>query len=84
MVTLNMESRNPMGRVYAENRSKTPKLLGVKALNRSKTKTNHDLLACLFPNASGVLVFASVCDSDSLVCLCLMCHSGSLICLCLL
>ena len=32
MVTLNMESRNPMGRVYAENRSKTQKLLGVKGL----------------------------------------------------
>ena len=27
-----MESRNPMGRVYAENRSKTQKLLGVKGL----------------------------------------------------
>ena len=33
MVTLNMESRNPTGRVYAENRSKTQKLLGVKGLN---------------------------------------------------
>ena len=33
MVTLNMESRNPMGRVYAENRSKTQKLLGVKGLS---------------------------------------------------
>ena len=32
MVTLNMESRNPMGRVYAENCSKTQKLLGVKGL----------------------------------------------------
>ena len=32
MVTSNMESRNPMGRVYAENRSKTQKLLGVKGL----------------------------------------------------
>ena len=32
MVTLNMESRNPMGRVYAENRSKMQKLLGVKGL----------------------------------------------------
>ena len=27
-----MESRNPMGRVYAENCSKTQKLLGVKGL----------------------------------------------------
>ena len=32
MVTSNMESRNPMGRVYAENCSKTQKLLGVKGL----------------------------------------------------
>ena len=32
MVTLNMESRNPMGRVYAENRSKTQKPLGFKGL----------------------------------------------------
>ena len=32
MVTSNIESRNPMGRVYAENRSKTQKLLGVKGL----------------------------------------------------
>ena len=32
MGTLNMESQNPMGRVYAENRSKTQKLLGVKGL----------------------------------------------------
>ena len=32
LVTLNMESRNPMGRVYAENRSKMQKLLGVKGL----------------------------------------------------
>ena len=32
MVTLNMESPNPTGRVYAENRSKTQKLLGVKGL----------------------------------------------------
>ena len=32
MVTSNMESRNPMGRVCAENRSKTQKLLGVKGL----------------------------------------------------
>ena len=32
MVTSNMESRNPMGRVYAENRLKTQKLLGVKGL----------------------------------------------------
>ena len=36
MVTLNMESRNPMGRVYAENRSKTQKLLGVKGLMINK------------------------------------------------
>ena len=36
MVALNMESRNPMGRVYAENHSKTQKLfLGVKGLNSS-------------------------------------------------
>ena len=28
-----MESRNPMGRVYVENRSKTQKRLGVKGLN---------------------------------------------------
>ena len=27
-----MESRNPMGRAYAENRSTTQKLLGVKGL----------------------------------------------------
>ena len=40
MVTLNMESRNPMGRVYAENRSKTQKLLGVKGL---KLHENHSL-----------------------------------------
>ena len=33
MVTLNMESQNPMGRVYAENRSKTQKLLEVKGLS---------------------------------------------------
>ena len=32
MVTLNMESRNPMGRVNAENRSKSQKLLRVKGL----------------------------------------------------
>ena len=32
MVTLNMESRNPMGRVNAENRSKTQKPLGFKGL----------------------------------------------------
>ena len=39
MVTLNMESRNPMGRVYAENRSKTQKLLGDKGL-RSRIQTS--------------------------------------------
>ena len=33
MVTLNMESWKPMGRVYAENRSKTQKPLGFKGLN---------------------------------------------------
>ena len=32
MVTLNMESRSPMGRVNAENRSKTQKPLGFKGL----------------------------------------------------
>ena len=32
MVTLNLESQNPMGRVYAENRLKMQKLLGVKGL----------------------------------------------------
>ena len=32
IVTLNMESRNPMGRVNAENRSKSQKLLRVKGL----------------------------------------------------
>ena len=34
MVTLNMESRSPMGRVNAENRSKTQKPLGFKGLKR--------------------------------------------------
>ena len=33
MVTLNMESQTPMGRVYAENCSKMQRLLGVKGLN---------------------------------------------------
>ena len=37
MITLNIESRNPMGRVYAENRLKTKKLLGVKGLNKNST-----------------------------------------------
>ena len=37
MVTLNMESRSPMGRVNAENRSKTQKPLGFKGL----TKLNY-------------------------------------------
>ena len=37
MVTLNMESRNPMGRVYAENRSKTQKPLGFKGLMKSSS-----------------------------------------------
>ena len=32
MVNLNMESRSPMGRVNAENRSKTQKPLGFKGL----------------------------------------------------
>ena len=32
MVTLNMESRSPMGHVNAENRSKTQKPLGFKGL----------------------------------------------------
>ena len=46
MVTLNMESRNPTGRVYAENRSKTQTLLGVKGLiiplvNTSQQKTGY-------------------------------------------
>ena len=49
MVTLNMESRNPMGRVYAENRSKTQKLLGVKGLRNNKAaieiKVNTQLCA---------------------------------------
>ena len=40
MVTSNMESRNPMGRVYAENRSKTQKLLGVKGLTERITSTS--------------------------------------------
>ena len=53
MVTLNMESRNPMGRVYAENRSKTQKPLGFKGLTpwkfhihkKSKTSVTYfDLL----------------------------------------
>ena len=35
MVTLNIESQNPMGRVYAKNHSKTQKLLGVKGLTLS-------------------------------------------------
>ena len=34
MVTLNMESWKPMGRVYAENRSKTQKPLGFKGLSK--------------------------------------------------
>ena len=32
MATLNMESQNSMGRVYAESRSEMQKLLGVKGL----------------------------------------------------
>ena len=39
MITLNMESRNPMGRVYAENLSKIQKLLGVKGLKQLTTKS---------------------------------------------
>ena len=38
MVTLNMESRSPMGRVNAENRSKTQKPLGFKGLRQLSTK----------------------------------------------
>ena len=41
VVTLNMESRNSMGHVYAENSSKAQKLLGVKGLNCDlESKTN--------------------------------------------
>ena len=40
MVTLNMESRNPMRRVYAENRSKMQNLLGVKGLKATSLKGN--------------------------------------------
>ena len=36
MVTLNMESRKPMGRVYAENRLKMPKPLGFKREGKKK------------------------------------------------
>ena len=42
MVTLNMESQNPMGHAYAENRSKTQKLLGVKGLNMLAYKCTTD------------------------------------------
>ena len=45
MVTLNMDSRNPTGRVYAENRSKTQKLLGVKGLIRISVKHVPFLIA---------------------------------------
>ena len=50
MVTLNMESRNPMGRGYAENRSKRKKLLGVKGLmpfeKRFYLRMNSSNLTC--------------------------------------
>ena len=42
MVTLNMESRNSMGCVYAENRSKTQKPLGFKGLNPTATCVSSD------------------------------------------
>ena len=34
-----MESRNPMWRVYAENRSKTQKLFGVKGLMQDRKQS---------------------------------------------
>ena len=40
MVTLNMESRNPMGRVNAENHSKTWKSSGVNGLTRNDEKSD--------------------------------------------
>ena len=42
MVTLNMESRNPMGRVNAENHSKTSKSLGVNGLSTKNGNGNDD------------------------------------------
>ena len=43
MVTLNMESRNPTGPVYAESHLKVQKLLGVKGL--TKFDTIHVLIS---------------------------------------
>ena len=45
MVTLNMESRSPMGRVNAENRSKMQKPLGLKGLIGERC---HSLVTSLY------------------------------------
>ena len=46
MVTLNMESRSPMGRVNAENRSRTQKPLGFKGLNTYIAHFNMLMIKC--------------------------------------
>ena len=47
MVTLNMESRSPMGRVNAENRSKMQKPLGFKGLKAAKSQEKSTTLGLL-------------------------------------
>ena len=50
MVVLNMESQNPMGRVHAENRSKTQKPLGFKGHNATMPQRHNDVSSKFEPS----------------------------------